>query len=110
MRLLRQNLPASLARYAFLERLAADPCVEELWLFGSRARGTNAERADIDLAVRCPGATVRDWDRLMGIVDDADTLNRVDLVRLDTLDTDSSLRAAVARDGVLLARREVADA
>jgi predicted nucleotidyltransferase len=48
----------ALTEYRFLERLAALPFVQAVWLFGSRARGTARERSDIDLAILCPGAAV----------------------------------------------------
>lgn len=35
--------------------------VEEVWLFGSRARSDNQDRADIDLAIVCHNATTKDW-------------------------------------------------
>ena len=56
-------MPATLAdgfpRRALIEdlagRLARHPEVERVWLFGSRARGDNFERSDIDLAIEAPG-------------------------------------------------------
>jgi predicted nucleotidyltransferase len=50
-----------LAHYAFIDRLQALPFIEAIYLFGSRARGTERERADIDLAIVCPMAGMRDW-------------------------------------------------
>lgn len=35
--------------------------IDEICLFGSRARGDNKERSDIDLAIVCPRASDTDW-------------------------------------------------
>ncbi|WP_410526187.1 nucleotidyltransferase domain-containing protein [Rickettsia endosymbiont of Urophora cardui] len=43
--------------YLFMEKLESLPFIEEIWLFGSRARGDNNERSDIDLAIICPNIT-----------------------------------------------------
>ena len=40
-------------RYDFIKKLKALPFVERIILFGSRARGDNLPRADIDLAIDC---------------------------------------------------------
>lgn len=37
--------------YKFLKQLTKLPFVDEIWLFGSRIRGYNSERSDIDLAI-----------------------------------------------------------
>jgi hypothetical protein len=46
----RRALIEDLAR-----RHARHPAVEQVWLFGSPARGDNFERSNIDLAVGAPG-------------------------------------------------------
>lgn len=40
--------------YRFYTQLTTLPFVDQIWLFGSHARGDNQERADIDLAVHEP--------------------------------------------------------
>src|SRR5437588_13014574 len=97
---------AAVTRYDFVSRLSDLPFVDAVYLFGSRARGENAPRADIDLAVVAPRADERGWDAVMDIVEDADTLLRIDCVRLDTLAADDPLRLAIERDKVALFRRE----
>ena len=72
------DLPA----YQFVEQLAELPFVETIVLSGSRARGEERGRSDIDLAVSAPAAGVRDWQRVLDIIDDADTLLAIDCVRL----------------------------
>lgn len=39
--------------YQFIKRLKELPFVDEIWLFGSRARGDAQERSDIDIAILC---------------------------------------------------------
>ena len=43
-----------LQEYDFFQNLTKLPFVEQIWLYGSRARNTNAERSDIDLAIIAP--------------------------------------------------------
>jgi predicted nucleotidyltransferase len=87
-----------------LDRLRPFPQVEKVWLFGSRARGDAAPRADIDLAVACPAAGRRDWLDIEDAVDDADTLLKVDLVRLE--EAPPELQTRVRDEGRLVYDRE----
>lgn len=48
-------------------------------LFGSRAKGTNTERSDYDIAI----SGVIDYDKLLEDIDNLDTLYSVDIVNLD---------------------------
>ena len=59
------------------------PFVQELWLYGSRARGGDNERADIDLAVVCDSDC--DWQKVLEIIEDADTLLEIDCVNFNKL-------------------------
>ena len=77
-------------KYKFIQKIADLPFVEEIWLFGSRARGDNASRSDIDLAILCPAATQDDWHEVMNIVEEADTLLKIDCVRVEGLDKTSN--------------------
>jgi predicted nucleotidyltransferase len=95
----------ALVPYAFPERLAAFPWVRRLVLFGSRARGDHRARSDFDIAVDCAGAGVMQWQELLDVAETADTLHRIDLVRLDTLRADDPLRHAIERDGVVIFER-----
>ncbi|BDU60161.1 hypothetical protein FLA4_05710 [Candidatus Rickettsia kotlanii] len=49
--------------YIFINKLKSLPFVNEIWLFGSRARGDNDERSDIDIAIICPNITDQEWLR-----------------------------------------------
>lgn len=91
--------------YEFLDRLKALPFVDALYLYGSRARGDNAQRSDIDLAVACPSATDEDWLQVLDIIGDADTLLRIDCVRLDTLKDGDGLRRNILAQAKVLYER-----
>jgi predicted nucleotidyltransferase len=94
--------------YAFIDRLKALPFVEAIYLFGSRIRGTHRERSDIDLVIVSPMAGVREWQAVLDIVDDADTLLHVDCVRPDAEPADSPLRQQIEHERVTLFSREAA--
>ena len=79
--------------------------MEAIYLFGSRARGDAHERSDIDLAIVCPSADIKDWLQVIDIVDEADTLLKIDCVRLDRL-ADERLKVEIERDKVVLYERK----
>lgn len=76
----------TLLDYDFVRKLKALSFVDAVYLYGSRARGDNNERSDIDIAVECPTATDEDWLVVLDIVDNADTLLKIDCVRYDKID------------------------
>lgn len=84
-------------------RLSAFLEVERIILFGSRARGDAASRADIDLAVDCPSANVQRWFQIEQAAEEAPTLLKIDLVRLDRAPTE--LAANIRREGRVLYER-----
>lgn len=79
-------------------RLAAEPGVRRVVLFGSRARGDAADRADVDLALDAPDLAQSAWVRLRAEADEARTLYDVDLVRLDRVPP--PLRERIDAEGV----------
>ena len=91
-----------ITKYKFFKDLTTLPFIEEIWLYGSRVRGDNQERADIDLAVTCPQASSEDWLRVLDILDNADTLLKIDCVRFDALEDSSDLKLSINRQGVKL--------
>lgn len=96
---------SEITRYKFFDSLTELPFVQEIWLFGSRARNDNQSRADIDIAVLCPEASRNDWLKIMDIIDDADTLLSIDCIRFDELDKDSDLANNILKDKVKLYER-----
>lgn len=71
--------------------------IERIVLFGSRARGTNSPRSDIDIAVSGGDVDLFSID----ISENADTLLMFDIVPLDNGITDE-LRNEIDRDGVII--------
>lgn len=73
-------------KYNFIEKIKNLNFVKEVWLFGSRARGDNEDKSDIDLAIVCKENTTDfDWNKIIDIIENRDTLLMVDFVRFDKL-------------------------
>lgn len=96
-----------LQEYDFFRRLCDLSFVEKIILYGSRARGDHTERSDIDIALVCPQATDNDWFKVLGIVEQADTLLKIDCVRFDTLSPESPLRKSIESQGIATYQRKV---
>lgn len=71
--------------------------IEEIILFGSRARGTHTERSDIDLAVRGGDFDSFYWD----VKEKTHSLLMFDLVDLDA-GVSEELKTEIERDGVVI--------
>lgn len=75
--------------------------IEEIILFGSRARGTHTERSDIDLAV-CGG----DFDSFYwDVKEKTHSLLMFDLVELD-VGVSEELKTEIERDGVVIYEKD----
>lgn len=84
--------------YQQIVSFARECDAERVVLFGSRARGDNLPKSDIDIAV----AGCRDFRRFSYLIDEhLDTLLDVDAVNLDE-SLSQSLLDEIARDGVVL--------
>lgn len=88
--------------YAFFKELTRQPTVDAIWLFGSRARGDHGDRSDIDLAIVCPRATDGDWRKIMDIIENADTLYKIDCVRFEKEKISQDLYEAISTQGTVL--------
>ncbi len=86
----------------FFKELIALPFIEQVILYGSRARSDALDRSDIDLAIVCPKASHKDWAQVITIIDNADTLLKIDCVRLDTLSDQNILRQNIKKEGIVL--------
>lgn len=85
------------------ERLSHFPGVERVILYGSRARGDEEERSDIDLAVTGE-ITQEEWHQMQDCVErEARTLLAVELVRLEKVSR--KLKENIQREGVALYER-----
>lgn len=69
-----------------------------VWFY--RARGDNQERADIDLAILCRNASFEDWLMVKNIIEDADTLLKIDCIRMDELPETSDLKIPIIQQGI----------
>ena len=96
-----------LAQHRLLGLLVAQPNLQAVWLFGSRAMGRAQPGSDIDLCLEGPGLSHVDRLRLMAAVDDLLLPWQVDLVLRHELPAD--LEAHLQRVGRCLWRRGVGD-
>ena len=96
-----------LSKKKFYVQLSALPFVDKIILYGSRARGDFQPRSDIDLAILCPDASRQDWQTILTIIDEADTLLMIDCIQYDTLVPDNSLKKAIDRDGIILYEKKI---
>lgn len=75
--------------------------INEIILFGSRAKGTHMFKSDIDIALKGFGI---DLEAIRDEVDEIDTLLKIDLVDLDTC-KNKRLVEEVEKDGISLYRK-----
>lgn len=96
-----------LSEHGFLKKLAQLPFVEKIILYGSRARNDNKERSDIDLAIVCSNSIEnKDWQNVLNIIDDADTLLNIDCIKYNDLTESNPLKQAIDHDGVLIYKKD----
>lgn len=100
------NKVHSIIELEFFKKLVKLSFVEAVYLYGSRARKDHQERSDIDLAIVCPAATAEQWLLVEKIIDEADTLLKIDYVRLDELDKQDPLKQNILQDKLVLFERE----
>ena len=101
------NPTAYFEKYIFLKELAVLPFVEKIILYGSRARMDNTKKSDIDLAIECPQATDKQWVfEILKIIENADTLLKIDCVRFDELKDGTKFKNEILNDGIILYQKE----
>lgn len=86
--------------YRFIDKLKHLTFIDRIYLFGSRARGDDSKTSDVDLAIECPNASDTDWLKVMDIIDDADTLLKIDCIRLDR--ANAELKERIYKEGKVL--------
>ena len=104
-----QSIPPVLPK-ALTERVARIAQVQEverIILFGSRARGDAQSRSDIDLAISAPTMTRRRWLEIVDLMEEAESLLSIDLVRLD--EAGEGLQAQIRKEGKVLYERSESD-
>lgn len=92
---MKYNLPDRVLRelYFFAQKYS----IEKLVLFGSRARGTNTERSDIDIAVYGGDYDHFYWD----VKEKIHSLLMFDIVQADEL-ISVELKQEIEKDGVII--------
>ena len=89
------NLPERVFRE--ITMFAKKHSIQKVILFGSRSRGTQRERSDIDIAVYGGDFDSFYWD----IKENVHSLLRVDIVEADG-DISEELREEIVKDGVVI--------
>ena len=85
-------------------QLSQLPFIKAIYLYGSRARETNDPRSDIDLAFDCEDITDAQWNEVIDLIEQYDTLYHIDYVRLDRIQN-SRLMNNIIKDGKVLFER-----
>lgn len=98
-------MPTNLDQYTFIQKLKNLPQVNAIYLYGSRARGDNDTRSDIDLAISCQPTNDENWLQIIDIIDDADTLLEIDCVQLESLNPDNPLKQNILTEGYYLYKK-----
>jgi hypothetical protein len=101
-------MSTQLKSYQFFKKLCQLKFVDEIWLFGSRARGDNEERSDIDLAIICPSANRTDWNLVTDIVNNADTFLKIDCIRFEKNTLTPEFYQNILKDKKVLYMKEFA--
>lgn len=96
-----------IAEYKFIHALKSLFFIDEIWLYGSRARGDAQERSDIDLAILCPTASDADWLKIQDIIESADTLLKIDCIRFEKGKISDTLYSNVIKDKVVIYMKNI---
>ena len=92
---MKYNLPDRVLRE--LSYFAQEHSVTKIILFGSRARGTNTERSDIDIAVYGGDFDGFNWD----VKEKIHSLLMFDILQADTSISDE-LKQEIEKEGVVI--------
>ena len=87
--------------YKFITQISDLDFVNKIYLYGSRARNDAGKKSDIDLAIDCPNASIKQWHQILDIIENADTLLEIDCVRYDAI-VSSKLKANIDREKKVL--------
>jgi len=89
---------------ALLKQLKKLPFIDNIYLFGSRTDSAHAKYADIDIAINCPNATIKEWQQILDIIENAETLLKIDCIRYDKI-SDKLLKQEIDNKKVILYAR-----
>lgn len=85
------------------DMVSANPMVEKVILYGSRAKGNNSWYSDIDVAVSMPYGSLEDWGYIEDILEYPPTLLKIDMVNYDRVSDD--LKKSINDEGLVLYER-----
>lgn len=83
-----------------LSVLRSNPEIEQIILFGSRAKGNFKNGSDIDIALKGAGLTFQDMQDLRIALDDLNLPWEIDLLHYDTAN-DAAVKEQVDRVGIV---------
>lgn len=95
-----------ITHYEFFKKLTELPFIDEIWLYGSRARGTHSERADIDLAILGEFIDYKQWFLVQDIIEDADTLLQIDCINFNLIKNEN-FKKNILNDKKILFKRKI---
>lgn len=101
MRKMRIDLPHRVIES--IKQFGEKYAIKKIVLFGSRARGDNSSKSDIDLAIY-PSKEFTSKGSFASDIEDLDTLLKIDLVFIDE-NTDPQLIETIEKEGVVLYER-----
>jgi uncharacterized protein len=106
MKVMQQSARIRTILDQFVFHLRTFPSVQEVILFGSRAKGTATPYSDIDIAVTGV-EDEREWTHILQLADVDDdhivTLLKIDLVQFEHLDT--AIQRSILNEGQVLYER-----
>lgn len=94
-----------------LRAIAEKYAISKIVIFGSRARGDNNPKSDIDVAIypMTPMAAFENKGHFISEVDDLETLLKIDIIFVNN-DTDEKLITNIQKGGVVIYERFHAEA
>ena len=96
---LKQNCGLSDAIHQDLQQVFSQfPQIEQVLIFGSRAKGSYREGSDIDLAVFAPAMTDSEFTTLWAHVDSVPIFFKIDLIHWNTLEKEA-LKQKILAEG-----------
>ncbi len=91
-----------IAKYNFFKQLCNLDFIEKIILYGSRARQDNQQRSDIDIAISYQDLNDKNWLQIEEIIENADTLLKIDYIRIEDLKDESELKKNILKEGKIL--------
>ncbi|MEJ6949641.1 nucleotidyltransferase domain-containing protein [Natronospora cellulosivora (SeqCode)] len=81
------------------------PSIEQVYVFGSRARGDFSKGSDLDLALSGENITSKEVNLLQDALDNLNTIISIDIVNIDEIEKEK-LSNNIKKEGVLIYDRK----